>query len=183
MSDEKGRSRLGGKGAQLQVLRRMGLPVPEFFVIPVGAEFSDEMLIAQRRTLTDGPVAVRSSAVGEDALGTSFAGQFDSVLCVDTDAELLDAVKHCYESVNSERVRAYCQQHGLAHEDIEMAVVIQAMFPAHTSGILFTADPASVDSKQVLISAVCGLGEGAVSGSADADIYRVQGESVVAEIV
>src|SRR5262249_35090428 len=51
----------------------------------------------------------------------------------------------------------------------EMAVVIQRIVPADTSGVLFTANFLAGRRDEMLISAVYGLGEGLVSGAVDAD--------------
>ena len=161
-------------------LRELGLPVPDFFVIPFDVDIEPDALFAARRALGPGEVAVRSSALGEDAGLASFAGQFDTVLCVDTDDELLRAVEICRASRHSDRVRAYCQQHGLDPAATEMAVVVQRMFPSHVSGVMFTADPAAIDEDAQLISAGWGLGEGVVSGHADTDNYRVTGGTAIA---
>ena len=59
---------------------------------------------AERRILRDtyrrfgGPVAVRSSYVGEDGLEDSYAGQLESVLGVAGEDEFVDAVKRVYAS-------------------------------------------------------------------------------------
>ena len=168
------RTLVGGKGAQLLELKALGLPVPSFFVIPVGAEELDaEALLVARRELDPGPVAVRSSALGEDAASASFAGQFDTVLCVHSDDALWAAIETCRRSIRSERVQVYCQQHGIDPSQTAMAVVVQEMFPSHTSGVMFTADPAAPSEAATLISAAWGLGEGVVGGHADTDEYRV----------
>ena len=177
-----GRAQVGGKGAQLIALRELGLPVPQFFVLPVGAELDEVQLHAARAALGDDPVAVRSSAAQEDAATTSFAGQFDTVLNVITPEQLVEAVHTCRLSTQSDRVRTYCQQHGIDVGEIEMAVVVQRMFPSHISGVMFSADPAAPTANQVLISAGWGLGEGVVSGHADTDTYRVGDTHVEADV-
>ena len=176
------RSKVGGKGAQLGALCDLGMPVPPFFVIPVGEEIDEAQLLAARGRLGRGAVAVRSSAIGEDAGAASFAGQFESVLCVDTNQALLDAVRTCRDSARSERVRVYCEQHGLDPASTDMAIVVQQMFPAECAGVMFTADPANPGAPDVLLSAAWGLGEGVVGGHADTDAYRVKGDVVEAEI-
>ena len=81
-------ARFGGKAAGLAELRRLGLAVPPGFVLaqasaPNAAEVArgrfDRMAAAGTT-----PVAVRSSAVGEDGVDQSFAGQYDTVLGVDS---------------------------------------------------------------------------------------------------
>ena len=177
------RSRVGGKGAQLIALRELGMPVPEFFVIPPDEPIDRDALLTARRALGDGAVAVRSSALGEDAGVASFAGQFETVLCVDTDDALLAAIAHCRDSADSERVRVYRERHGLGVDATRMAVVVQRMFPSATAGVLFTADPASPTEPDLLVSAGWGLGEGVVGGHADTDTYRVIGTEVRADVV
>ena len=62
---------------------------------------------AQLATLrAEGPqtaFAVRSSALAEDSAHASFAGEFESVLNVSTDAEILEAIHTVYHSRDSER--------------------------------------------------------------------------------
>ena len=170
---------IGGKAAQLQVLADLGLPVPPFVVL--GPDDALDVA-AVRAVVGPGPVAVRSSASGEDAAGKSFAGQFDTVLCVDGDAALAQAVDTVRASVDSERVRAYCQHHGVDPAELRMALVVQRMFPSAAAGVLFTCDPADPARPDVLVSAGWGLGEGVVSGLVDTDTFRVGPDGIAAEI-
>src|SRR5919206_3976876 len=64
--------RVGGKAAGLARLLELGLPVPPAFVLPVGFELTDAAAIVAE---LGEPLAVRSSAVGEDAGDRSAAGQ------------------------------------------------------------------------------------------------------------
>ncbi|MFC0626269.1 PEP/pyruvate-binding domain-containing protein [Kribbella deserti] len=57
--------------------------------------------------LGDVPVAVRSSADGEDTAEASRAGQYESVLAVRGVAEVAKAVQTCWESLDSSRAIAY----------------------------------------------------------------------------
>ena len=170
---------VGGKAHKLLVLSTLELPVPPFFVIPVGWQGDGDAILTARRRLPPGPVAVRSSAVGEDAAGLSFAGQFDTRLEVDSDSDLLAAVAAVRASVSSVRLTAYAARHDIDVSGLEIAVVVQSMFPSESSGVLFTVDPTAPptddDARVVLISAGWGLGEGIVSGRADADVVRLSG--------
>lgn len=67
-------------------------------------------ILRARRRLGPGPVAVRSSLVGEDAAASSFAGQLDTVLNVQGDDALLDAVRLVLASAFGDRLWAYMQQ-------------------------------------------------------------------------
>ncbi|MFT7621313.1 MAG: hypothetical protein ACI9WU_000474, partial [Myxococcota bacterium] len=176
------REDVGGKGAQLMALRQLGLPVPEFFVIAVGADPDRAVLLEARHALGPDPVAVRSSAVGEDGGVASFAGQFDTVLNVTTDEQLMEAIQTCRLSIESERVRTYCEHHQIDPASTQMAVVVQRMFPAVCAGVMFSADPTTPREDALLISAGWGLGEGVVSGHADTDSYRVTADGIAAEV-
>jgi phosphoenolpyruvate synthase/pyruvate phosphate dikinase len=84
----------------------------------------------------DLPVAVRSSATAEDLPEMSFAGQQDSYLNTHGEVPLLDAVKRCWASLWTARAIGYRARHGIAPEDVSLAVVVQELAPADASGIL-----------------------------------------------
>lgn len=71
-----------------------------------------------------------------------------------------------------DRVIAYRLNAGLPPFDFDLAVLVQAMVPATTAGVLFTVDPSRPESGRMLVSAVPGLGTTAVGGTVPADIYR-----------
>ncbi|WP_225978128.1 phosphoenolpyruvate synthase [Gandjariella thermophila] len=125
------------------------------------------------RHLGDRPLAVRSSAGDEDSAQHSFAGQHASYLNVVGLAEVLEKVKLCWTSAYSARSLTYRLMHDLPTNPVDMAVVLQAMVPAEVSGVLFTANPLTGRTDEALISSVYGLGEGLVSGAADADTVTV----------
>ena len=107
--------------------------------------------------------AVRSSALGEDSVQASFAGQFETVLDVRGDEEIRDAIRTVRRSRCGERVQQYSRAKGI---DVprEVAVVVQRMVPAELSGLLFTADPISGSRMRMVGSYVRGLGDRLVSG-------------------
>jgi len=115
--------------------------------------------------------AVRSSAISEDSNRHSFAGQYKTVLNVSTMEDLLQAVKTVIASSFSSRNISYRMHAGLDPLEFDLAVLCLEMVAAESSGTLFTRDPNKPDSEQMLISAVFGLGELAVSGSDNTDIY------------
>lgn len=127
----------------------------------------------QNLGFNDDPVAVRSSAVDEDGAGGSFAGLHDSILPVRGLRAVLAAVRGVWASAWSERALAYRLARKLPLVEIEMAVVIQRMVLARTSGVLFTAHPVTGNVHQIVISALYGLGEGLVGLGLEADRYTV----------
>ncbi|MDR9411312.1 MAG: phosphoenolpyruvate synthase [Haloquadratum sp.] len=116
-------------------------------------------------------VAVRSSATAEDLPDASFAGQQETFLNVDEDA-VLDRVKACWASLFSQRAIYYRNRQGFAHEEVDIAVVVQEMVDAAKSGVLFTSHP-STGAAQMIIEAAWGLGEAVVSGTVSPDNYVV----------
>lgn len=109
-------------------------------------------------------LAVRSSATDEDGERFSFAGMMESYLNVRQGEEIFTAVKQCYLSCFSERAMRYRKENGLIDENIGMAVILQKMVEADTSGVMFTSNPLTNNPDEVLISVVTGLGEALVSG-------------------
>jgi pyruvate,water dikinase len=155
--------RVGGKAAGLARLVELGLPVPPALVLPVGEDLTDPAAVAQ---LLGEPLAVRSSAVREDAADRSAAGQYDTILGVRADA-LAAAVARV--RAGTARAEAY----GLA---APVAVVIQRQVHATRAGVAFSRDPVSGDDA-VVVECAFGAGEAVVSGSLTPDRYRI-GESV-----
>jgi phosphohistidine swiveling domain-containing protein len=123
-------------------------------------------------------IAVRSSALGEDAAGRSFAGQLSSFLYVRSEEEALEAVKGVWASGYSDRAVSYRKQTGLGSHAVEVAVILQEMVNARKSGVMFTCDPVSGRGDRITINSVYGLGEGLVSGQLDADTAIVDKDSL-----
>jgi pyruvate,water dikinase len=120
-------------------------------------------------------VAVRSSATAEDLPDASFAGQQETFLNVER-ADLLQRVKECWASLFTQRAIYYRQEQGFAHDVVDIAVVVQAMVDADTSGVLFTSHP-STGAPTSIIEAAWGLGEAVVSGAVSPDNYVIDRES------
>ena len=193
----------GGKGGMLARLHQAGYPVPDGFVILPSA-FVDGELAPHAWTQvqahlnhlrgTDGEAgapypaafAVRSSAMSEDSAQASFAGEFETVLNLHTDEEIRQAIHTVYHSRQSERVQAYSQAKGIAPEngEHEIAVVVQRLVRAESSGVLFTANPVTGERDQAVISASWGLGEAIVGGLVTPDtliVDKVSGQILTRE--
>jgi pyruvate, water dikinase len=165
----------GGKAAQLAAALSAGLPVPGGFAL--GWETVREIvggavdLCALLAELSHGPWAVRSSAIGEDSAGASFAGTHLSVLGVVGATSVRDAVLRVHESAHDSGALAYREQHGLDPAP-RMAVVLQEMVASEVAGVLFTRHPVT-GARERLIEASWGLGEIVVSGQVTPDQYRL----------
>ena len=119
------------------------------------------------------PVAVRSSATAEDLPGLAFAGQQDTYLNVVGEDAVLDAVKRCWGSLWTARAIAYRMRNHIPADEVALAVVVQKLIAAESSGVLFTANPVTGRRDEMIIEASFGLGEAVVSGQVDPDHYVV----------
>jgi len=195
----------GGKGANLGELVRAGFPVPDGFVITTDAFriamrsaavdpsdaraaaehmrtalVPDDVSLAIRdayRALGGGRVAVRSSATAEDLPEASFAGQQDTILSVEGEDGLIDAVRLCWASLWTDRAVAYRATHEIDPRGLALAVVVQRMVDARAAGVLFTADPLTGRRRRAAIDAVEGLGDRLVSGAVNPEHYVVDTRS------
>lgn len=120
-------------------------------------------------------IAVRSSSLREDEQARSAAGLHDTVLGVDDERALDDALRAVWASSFDPRVLGYLRALGSAGAEsgLGMGVVLQALVPAELAGVLFTVNPISADSGEMVINASYGLGKSVVDGSVSPDTYRV----------
>lgn len=140
---------------------------------PLPSDLHDELRTAFLSLQSQGAtaVAVRSSSLGEDQSLASAAGLHRSVLGVRTVDALVDAVRECWASLYSPQVVAYLSRQ-VQRTDLYMGVVVQAMVPAEIGGVLFTANPLTGDTREVVINANYGLPGPVVDGRVSPDTYR-----------
>src|SRR6476646_12039465 len=86
---------------------------------------------------TEPPVAVRSSALGEDGEDATFAGQQESFLWVRGFEHVCDAVRDCWASLYTARAIGYRAARDAGGDEPAMGVTVQAMVDAEVSGVLF----------------------------------------------
>jgi rifampicin phosphotransferase len=181
-----GAEALGGKGASLDRLGKLGFRVPPGFCLTTAA-FRAEPDPAVDAALADAVArlvtevagagfeprfAVRSSALGEDGSAASYAGLHETELDV-APAEIAGAVRRCWASLWSPAATAYRQRRNLDTADDAMAVVVQALVPAEASAVVFTRHPVTGHHDQLVLTAVRGLGDAMVSGTVTPDTYVV----------
>jgi len=121
-----------------------------------------------------GAVYVRSSATVEDSKKTAAAGQGHTEGHIRSWPKAREEIKKVIASlfasgfvmnrVDSEDFRS--------HLDAKMAVVVQKAIDSRASGTAFSFDPA-IHSPVIKVSAIHGLGEGAVQGNAGIDEWYV----------
>lgn len=133
-----------------------------------------EIVDLAERVGDGGRLAVRSSATVEDLKGSSFAGQYRSLLDVEAaqaDA-VLRAVRLVWASLWHPAPTAYRRAFEIDDSDVAMAVVLMRMIPATTAGVVFTTDPGGADGA-ARVEAVDGLGEQLVSGQRTPEAWVV----------
>jgi pyruvate, water dikinase len=199
-ADEAG---FGGKSASLGELTAGGIPVPPGFALsadayrrvleeaglppdaaseaivsalgerPLPVAVRDEVAAAYEALGDDPPVAVRSSAIGEDSAEATFAGQQETYLWVRGADAVCEAVRDCWASLHGERATSYRERLGPGGEAPAMGVAVQLMVDAAVSGVMFTCNPVSGDPSTIAVNASWGLGLAVVGGEVTPDEYRL----------
>ncbi len=120
-------------------------------------------------------VAVRSSATAEDLPDASFAGQQETFLNVEGEADLLAACRKCFASLFTNRAITYRALRGFDHMQVALSVGVQQMVRSDLggSGVMFSIDTESGFDKIVVINAAWGLGENVVQGAVTPDEFQV----------
>jgi pyruvate,water dikinase len=121
------------------------------------------------RTVT---VAMRSSALGEDLPGTSFAGQYRSELNISAGL-LLESYKEIVASKYSLPAMTYRLNRGIRDEGVAMCVGCMEMVDAVAGGVAYSRNPIDIRDDAVVINSVWGLPKSVVDGSTAADLYVV----------
>ena len=170
---------VGGKARGLAELVRLRVPVPPAVVLTTQAHerFRERGAIAEEDRVAlaaavaelGEPLAVRSSAADEDTDDRSAAGQYDSVMGVRGLEAAIAAVEHCWRGAETGRALAY--RDGTPPR---VALVLQREVAADRAGVAFSVDPVTGADAAIVIEAVFGHGEGAVSGAVTPDRYRVE---------
>ena len=196
---------VGGKSAHLGDLLQAGFPVPPGFAVTARAfeaprPGDDRAAIWRRERCRstspmrsrlptpcsavgvgrdEPPVAVRSSAVAEDAIDASFAGVQDTYLWVSGVDDVLRGVQRCWASYFNPEATAYrAQRTGVR---AGMSVAVQYMVDARVAGVMFTLNPVSGDPSSIAIDASYGLGTTVVGGEVTPDSFLVS--KVTREVV
>ena len=182
LEDARDAGRYGEKAVQLGVARRAGLPVPAGIALPAplvdavaAGDRSARQRVGQARAeLGTGPVAVRSSAIGEDSTDASFAGQHVTVLNA---PDVIAAVEQVVASTRERAVAAYRSRLGQPASS-GVGVVVQRLVPARVAGVLFTCDPVT-GADELVVEASWALGEAVVGGMVTPDLYRLSPDGEV----
>jgi len=140
----------------------------------VSKPFSHQLLQVLRegyQPMEDEPLAVRSSAVGEDGEQSSFAGQQDTFLNVRGFDSLVHHVKLCLASLFNAQAISYRLSRQIDLTQVQMAIGVQRIVRSDlgSAGVAFTLDPLSGYRGAITINSNYGLGESVVGGSVNPD--------------
>lgn len=160
---------VGNKAATLSQLKAWGYPVPMGYILRAGDDPSALLGLAEP-TATQ-PLVVRSSAVGEDGLGASAAGQYVSVTDVVAQEGLDSAIATCFQAYNRPSAVKYRQDQGLS--EAAMNVLVQQQIQGVISGVAFSRDPIARCGHNVVIEALPGPASQVVSGQITPRRYHV----------
>ena len=205
-------SMVGGKFAHLSALSE-SYPVPPGFAVTAEAfdqamsgGFPQDSTAGQRHLIPEAlygliassyralselceqdqiSVAVRSSAMDEDGMSASFAGQHDTFLNVIGEHAVAKAIADCWRSVYSPHVLEYRRRLGLPLDNMKMATLVQQLLPAEISSVVFGANPITGNLEEITINASWGLGESIVAGTVTPDTFTIRKadmEIITAEI-
>jgi len=142
--------------------------VPEAILDPITR--ARERLVNNREDRVT--LAFRSSALGEDSLDTTFAGQYRSVLNVG-EASLLDAYKEVLASKYAIQAMIYRLNRGIRDEDLSMCVGCLEMVDASSGGVVYSRNPVDDSDDSIYINAAWGLPKSVVDGSDSIDLVVV----------
>ncbi|MBP9943178.1 MAG: pyruvate, water dikinase [Desulfomicrobium sp.] len=117
-------------------------------------------------------VALRSSALGEDSAGASFAGQHRSLLNLDRDS-LLDGYKEVVASKYSAHAMTYRYMLGIRDDDVLMCVGCLSMVTSMAGGVMYTSNPLNADDTRIQITSAWGMAKGVVDGTATSDQFLI----------
>ena len=144
--------------------------VPEEIAISIKSAYKK---LNEKLNLKDVFVAVRSSATAEDLPDASFAGQQETYLNVKGAAELIEKVVKCWSSLFTPRAIFYRNEKGFAHDKVFISVGIQKMVNSRAAGVMFTLNPVTGNTDEIVIEGNYGLGETVVSGAVNPDDFVV----------
>ena len=170
---------IGGKASSLaMMINNLNVQVPGGFVVTADAFENGEIKADALNELEDlvlnlnskHTYAVRSSAIGEDGLNQSYAGQYETLTDIKTDG-IIDAVKYVFSSSVSERVEEYKSSFG--EDKSGIGVVIQTFVKPDFAGVIFTSDIITGKDDYLTGNYVHGEGEQLVSGESNAEIIRI----------
>lgn len=124
--------------------------------------------LAAQSGAPDPYVALRSSSHEEDAEVAARAGEFDTFLYIKGAADVLAYLKRTWSGLWSERALHNRAAMGIANAG-GGGVIVQRIVNSRVAGVLQTINVGENETRELVVNAGLGLGEGIVSGTVAAD--------------
>ena len=148
-----------------------------FLAQPLSERLSQTIAEGLARFGPSTPLAIRSSAIGEDSAGRSFAGLHESIVGVCGKRGVEDAVRLVWASLWSDAALLYRTELGLDPARSRMAILVQEMVHADRSGVAFGRDPRDARKDHAIIESVPGPCSLLVDGVVDPDRWELNRET------
>src|SRR5271165_3133381 len=147
---------------------------------PITPEVLDPLLAAwqELKTATGALTVVRSSALVEDRFGSSFAGQFESFLGIESEADFITAIRSCWGALWATRALRYMATHDIDPADTAMGVLVQPLVSARASG----GGLSESAEGHMILSATWGLGSAIAQGEVTPDRYQLSRDGALISI-
>jgi pyruvate,water dikinase len=173
-----------GVDALTAILRQVPAEAPDLALSPIlqriraaithgelDPDFQAEVL-KRFGLLSGASVSVRSSVTEADMPSGPLVGRHGTYFAAGPEA-MLRSIKHCWASLWGNAVWAHRLHSSLSDTVVGVAVVVQHLVPAVSSGVVFTADPVTGDPARIVIDSCFGLGEAIVAGTVPPDRFRL----------
>src|SRR3984957_1697637 len=147
---------------------------------PITPAILDPLLAAwqELRIKTGALTVVRSSALVEDRFGSSFAGQFESFLGIESDAEFITAIRSCWGALWATRALRYMATHDIDPADTAMGILVQPLVSPRASG----GGLSDSGDGNMIVSATWGLGSAIAQGEVTPDRYELTRDGALVSI-
>ena len=147
-------------------------------------EVLDPLLAAWRelKAKTGAVTVLRSSALVEDRFGSSFAGQFESFLGLESEADFITAIRSCWGALWATRALRYMATHDIDPADTAMGILVQPLVSARASGGGLSAAPGASGEGGMILSATWGLGSAIAQGEVTPDRYELSRDGALVSI-
>lgn len=164
--------RFGGKAKGLNVLMSNNFNVPnglalDWQIRELLRKEEIEELVSSMGLDEKISYAIRSSAVSEDSMNKSYAGQYLTFLNV-CYKEIPDKLIQIINA-KPKRAEAYSDN----NLDLRVGCIVQQYLEAEKSGVIFTKNPLTGNENEIVIEAVKGEGELLVSGRMTPSSYII----------
>ena len=151
---------------------------------PITPAVLDPLLASwwELKAKTGALTVVRSSALVEDRFGSSFAGQFESFLGIESEADFITAIRFCWGALWATRALRYMATHDIDPAGTAMGVLVQPLVSARASGGGLSVAPGSSGDSNMILSATWGLGSAIAQGELTPDRYELSRDAALLSI-